>query len=440
MSAAIEETEYVSAHSDAGAPGRAMTGSRVSRLIVGLLVILGLGGLGLAATAGATTQGQGGNPGSATTSSTGLISSNFWLASAQGNVWNFGQAASYGSAGGLALAHPIVGIAATSDNGGYWLVASDGGIFTYGDATFYGSTGAIGLNKPIVAMAPTPDDKGYWLVASDGGIFTFGDAAFYGSTGAIALNKPIVAMAPTPDGEGYWLVASDGGIFTFGDAAFYGSTGAIALNKPIVALAPTPDGQGYWLVASDGGIFTFGDAQYFGSTAATQSAEPAEKVVPTASGQGYWIVDQNGTMSPFGSVQATPPTAALMFQPVTPGDKAVLYAFTQLGKPYIWGGNGPTGYDCSGLVLASWKHADGMSFARVANDQYHTTGQPVAPTSLAAGDLVFWGTSQTDWTTVYHTAMYVGGDRIVESTDGGVQLNSLGQWGQGDIMPLGRRP
>jgi peptidoglycan DL-endopeptidase CwlO len=193
-------------------------------------------------------------------------------------------------------------------------------------------------------------------------------------------------------------------------------------------------------VASDGGIFTFGDAAFYGSTASAPSPDPAEKVVPTTTGDGYWIEDQNGTMSPFGDAQGAPPVAGLMFQPVTPGDKAVLYAFTQLGKPYIWGGNGPVGYDCSGLVLASWEHADGVSFARVADDQYHTAGQPVAPGSLAAGDLVFWGTSQTDWTTVYHTAMYVGGDRIVESTGGGVQLNSLGQWGQGDIMPVGRRP
>ena len=69
-----------------------------------------------------------------------------------------------------------------------------------------------------------------------------------------------------------------------------------------------------------------------------------------------------------------------------------------------------------------------------------SAGSPVSLGSLQTGDLVFWGTSQTDWTTVYHAAMYVGGDRIVESTDGGVQLNSLGQWGQGDIMPMGRRP
>ena len=370
-------------------------------LALGAVLVFGVGCLGSAAVAAASPPagtGAAAVPTGSETSSTGLLSTSFWLASAQGDVWNFGNAGAYGSAGGLPLAHPIV------------------------------------------AITPTNDDQGYWLVASDGGVFTYGDAAFYGSTGALALNKPIVAMASTPDGKGYWLVASDGGIFSFGDAAFYGSTGGLVLNEPIAAMAPTPDGRGYWLMARDGGIFTFGDATFYGSTAADAPTDPAEKIVPAASGQGYWIEDQNGTMYPFGSAQGAPPSAALMFQPVTAGDRAVLFAFAQLGKPYIWGGNGPVGYDCSGLALASWQRGAGVTFARVADDQYHTAGGAVTPAQLSAGDLVFWGTSQTDWTTVYHTALYVGGDRIVESTDGGVQLNSLGQWGQGDIMPVGRRP
>jgi len=41
---------------------------------------------------------------------------------------------------------------------------------------------------------------------------------------------------------------------------------------------------------------------------------------------------------------------------------------------------------------------------------------------------------------VYHTAIYVGGDSIVESTGDHVQLNALDQWGLGDLMPNGRRP
>jgi hypothetical protein len=80
---------------------------------------------------------------------------------------------------------------------GYWQVASDGGVFSYGDAKFHGSAGGLTLNKPVVGMAATPDGGGYWLVASDGGVFRYGDAKFYGSTGGRILNKPVVGMAPT---------------------------------------------------------------------------------------------------------------------------------------------------------------------------------------------------------------------------------------------------
>jgi hypothetical protein len=47
--------------------------------------------------------------------------------------------ASVSTSSGGGLNKPIVGTAATPDGRGYWLVASDGGIFNYGDAAFYGS-------------------------------------------------------------------------------------------------------------------------------------------------------------------------------------------------------------------------------------------------------------------------------------------------------------
>jgi hypothetical protein len=223
-----------------------------------------------------------------------LLSSGYYTASAAGGVFALGGSQYFGSAGGLTLAAPIVGIAATPDDGGYWLVASNGGVFAFGDAGFYGSAGGLVLNKPIVGMAATPDGLGYWLVASDGGIFAFGDATFYGSTGSLALNKPVVGMAATPDGLGYWLVASDGGIFNFGDAGFYGSAGSLTLSKPIVGMAATPDGLGYWLVGADGGIFNAGDAGFYGSAAGVTLAAPIVGMAPTTDGMGYWLVGADG--------------------------------------------------------------------------------------------------------------------------------------------------
>ena len=229
--------------------------------------------------------------------------SSYWLVASDGGIFTFGNAMFLGSAGGLPLVRPVVGMAATPSKGGYWLVASDGGIFSYGDAAFDGSMGGTRLNAPIVGMAATPDGGGYWEVASDGGIFSFGDATFHGSMGGRPLNRPIVGMAATHDGLGYWLVASDGGIFAFGDAAFHGSMGGTPLNKPVVGTAPTPDGLGYWMVASDGGIFTFGDAGFFGSAGGLPLVRPVVGMAASPDGGGYWLAASDGGIFTYGNAR-----------------------------------------------------------------------------------------------------------------------------------------
>jgi hypothetical protein len=226
----------------------------------------------------------------------------YWLASSDGRVFPFGDAAFYGSPASLGLDKPIVGMAATPDSG-YWLVAYDGGIFAYGDAGFFGSRGGQRLNWPIVGMAPTPDGRGYWLVAADGGIFAYGDAGFFGSRGGQRLNALIVGMAATPDGGGYWLVASDGGIFAYGDAGFFGSRGGQRLNAHNVGMAATPDGVGYWLVASDGGIFAYGDAGFFGSAGGITLNRPVVAMASRDDGAGYWLVASDGGIFAYGDAQ-----------------------------------------------------------------------------------------------------------------------------------------
>ena len=150
--------------------------------------------------------------------------------------------------GGAALpagSAPIVGIAATPDGHGYWVATAAGAVFGFGDAPSEGSLPGDHLNAPIVGIAATPDGHGYWLAAADGGVFTFGTATFYGSLGNLHLNAPIVGIAATPDGHGYRLAAADGGIFTFGTATFYGSDGGAAHVAPAVGLADRPGG--YWI-------------------------------------------------------------------------------------------------------------------------------------------------------------------------------------------------
>jgi hypothetical protein len=240
--------------------------------------------------------------GTSATSSADLFSyQGYWEVAKDGGIFAFG-APFNGSAGGLHLSAPIVGMAYDAANGGYWLVGSDGGIFAYGGAPFYGSMGGTKLNAPIVGMAANAQGTGYWLVASDGGIFAFGTSSFHGfhgSMGGTKLNKPVVGMAVTPDGGGYWEVASDGGIFAFGDAPYHGSMGGSHINAPVVGMA-AQDAGGYWLVGSDGGLYAFGDALFKGSMGGSHLNAPVVGMAYDSLNGGYWLVASDGGLFAFG--------------------------------------------------------------------------------------------------------------------------------------------
>jgi len=87
---------------------------------------------------------------------------------------------------------------------------------------------------------------------------------------------------------------------------------------------------------------------------------------------------------------------------------ALAFAASRLGVPYLWGGTGPGGYDCSGLVQAAWRAA-GVTLPRVAQDQYDA-GPPTTPP--APGDLLFFGQSVT---AVVHVGIYLGDGEMIDA-------------------------
>ena len=93
-------------------------------------------------------------------------------------------------------------------------------------------------------------------------------------------------------------------------------------------------------------------------------------------------------------------------------ESAVAFATAQLGKPYVWGGNGPNGYDCSGLVQQAFLRA-GVQLPRVAADQFWAT-TPIASGDLRRGDLLFWSTSSRA-SGIHHVALYLGDGRYIEA-------------------------
>lgn len=90
-----------------------------------------------------------------------------------------------------------------------------------------------------------------------------------------------------------------------------------------------------------------------------------------------------GKVSPTGIGSASPDVR-----------RYVDFALAQQGKPYVWGGTGPDGYDCSGLVYAATKHGGHQIPARTAAEQYQVclTDQrtiSVAQAKKVCGALLF---------------------------------------------------
>ncbi|MDR6119157.1 cell wall-associated NlpC family hydrolase/cell division protein FtsB [Aeromicrobium sp. SORGH_AS981] len=100
------------------------------------------------------------------------------------------------------------------------------------------------------------------------------------------------------------------------------------------------------------------------------------------------------------------------------GAAAIQFAMAQLGKPYIYGGVGPDGYDCSGLVMKSFEAA-GASLPRVVGPQYQAS-QPVPISQVQPGDIVFFPDMS-------HDGIYLGDGKVIHAPRPGktVEITTL---------------
>ena len=117
---------------------------------------------------------------------------------------------------------------------------------------------------------------------------------------------------------------------------------------------------------------------------------------------------------------------------VYPGGKAgvaVKFACAQIGKPYVWGADGPGGYDCSGLTSAAWRKA-GVSLPHNAAAQ-HGVVKSVKESDLRPGDLVFY------YGDIHHVGMYVGNGWLVHASRAGVPV-LMKRYDDGNVHSFGR--
>ena len=93
----------------------------------------------------------------------------------------------------------------------------------------------------------------------------------------------------------------------------------------------------------------------------------------------------------------------------------ISYAKRFLGKPYVWGAQGPNSFDCSGFTYYVFKNSANITLPRTSKDQ-STYGTTVSKKNLKVGDLVFFDTSGSNSGNVSHVGIYIGSNQFIHAS------------------------
>ncbi|WP_030682365.1 C40 family peptidase [Streptomyces sp. NRRL B-1347] len=100
------------------------------------------------------------------------------------------------------------------------------------------------------------------------------------------------------------------------------------------------------------------------------------------------------------------------------GKKAVAFATAQIGKPYVWGAEGPGSYDCSGLTSKAWAAA-GRGIPRTSQEQWKRLPR-IDVKNMRPGDLIIYHKDAS------HVGLYVGDGAIVHAPRPGRNVTIAG--------------
>ncbi|MGX2994571.1 NlpC/P60 family protein [Streptomyces sp. JNUCC 64] len=145
-----------------------------------------------------------------------------------------------------------------------------------------------------------------------------------------------------------------------------------------------------------------------GTGAGGEAEVGGEAGVEGEAGTGTGSMSGAGGLPAAGPPAAGPPGApAASRAPSAGGAAALRYAVAQIGKPYVWGAEGPGTFDCSGLTSRAWAVA-GTTLPRTSQEQWRTLTR-VPLDALRPGDLVVYFPGAT------HVGIYLGDGSVVHA-------------------------
>ena len=154
------------------------------------------------------------------------------MVASDGGVFAFGDAQFEGSCPGTGGCSGAAVAVVPYNSGGYWLVTATGHVYAFGDAFNWGQPGPQSV--PVTAAAA--DGDGYWILFSNGTVDAYGTAsALGGPADSVGVLDPASAIFGTVDGGGYWVASAEGAVYAYGDATNDGGMAGQHLNGSIIA-------------------------------------------------------------------------------------------------------------------------------------------------------------------------------------------------------------
>lgn len=353
---------------------------------------------------------------SSTTPSTTTTTKTVYVTASSLNVRS-GPSTSYGVIGGLSKGSS----ASVVGSSGSWYKIKYGSGYGYISSSYTSSSApSSGSTTPSDTPSSSSFSKTMYCTTSGLNVRS-GKGTAYSSKGVLSYGQAVTVV----DSSSYWYKIEYGNGYGYvGSKYLSSSKPSSGSSTPITA----PSNKVKTMYCTVSGLNVRSGAGTSYSSKGVLSYGQQVTVVNTSSywykieyGSGYGYVGSSylSSTKPSGGGSVsddTPSTGS------TSGSSIVSYAKTFLGCSYVYGGSGPSSFDCSGFTQYVYKHF-GKSIPRTSASQYASC-KKISKSSLQPGDLVFFTNGGSG---VGHVAIYMGNGQIIHAANSsrGVCTDSL---------------
>lgn len=249
-------------------------------------------------------------------------------------------------------------------------------------------------------------------------LFTIGAAAAPLGAGTVTADALRVRSTPTTDGEIVATAPSGSSVVVLSDEGSgwykvsYNAAQGYMSSEWLTIAADSGEKLGYGQVSTDGAPLNLRSSANTNAGILTAIPNGTGLTLDGISAGWYKVTYNNQTGYVSGDFITL--TADLPAAPAASavGQQIVDLAMQHIGKPYVYGGSGPSSFDCSGFTSYVYRQA-GITLNRTATAQLQN-GTSVTQDQLQPGDLVFFRRNTSK--PVSHVGIYIGDGNFVHAS------------------------